>query len=217
MDQDETRLFNIQLYSKLWESKIPKESDRRKTRRVLKMSKLFLSADYHFGHENIIKYCKRPFKDVTHMTKRLVTAHNQRVKPEDTFIHVGDFCFRNSPGGKKGEGETTVSEEYLAQLNGRIVLIKGNHDKNNKCKAYIDGCEITWQGQKLWICHDPAERNTAYRINLVGHVHEAWKFKRIGGVDCINVGCDVWNYMPVTLEEVMRAYDKWVKLGRPTR
>ena len=64
------------------------------------MSKIFYTADLHLGHANIIKYCNRPFKDVDQMNETLIRNWNSRVKPEDTVIHNGDFCFKNTPGGK---------------------------------------------------------------------------------------------------------------------
>ena len=62
--------------------------------------KNWFSSDYHLGHANIIKYCERPFVDVEEMSATIIKNHNQRVKKEDTVFFLGDFCFRNSPGGK---------------------------------------------------------------------------------------------------------------------
>jgi len=56
----------------------------------------WFSADDHFGHGNIIKYCNRPFKDSNDMNSSLIRNWNQRVKPEDTVFHVGDFCFQET-------------------------------------------------------------------------------------------------------------------------
>jgi calcineurin-like phosphoesterase family protein len=52
-------------------------------------------------------------------------------------------------------------------------------------------------------------------INLTGHVHNRWAFKRLVKgekiTDCINVGVDVNNFYPVTFEEIMSKYYKWKK------
>ena len=52
-------------------------------------------------------------------------------------------------------------------------------------------------------------------INFVGHVHQNWKFKRIVRgckiTDVINVGVDVWNYRPVTIEEALVGLGRWKK------
>jgi len=52
--------------------------------------KHFITADTHFGHANIIKYCQRPFKDVEAMDKALIRSWNERVKPEDTVFKKND-------------------------------------------------------------------------------------------------------------------------------
>ena len=54
----------------------------------------FFTSDTHFGHENIIKYCGRPFKDVEKMNERLIKNWNEVVKDTDTIFHLGDFSFR---------------------------------------------------------------------------------------------------------------------------
>ncbi len=33
--------------------------------------KIFITADHHFHHKNIIEYCKRPFKTVEELEKRI--------------------------------------------------------------------------------------------------------------------------------------------------
>ena len=52
--------------------------------------KHFITADKHFGHANIIKYCQRPFKDVEVIDKALIRSWNERVKPEDTVFKKND-------------------------------------------------------------------------------------------------------------------------------
>ena len=47
------------------------------------------------------------------MEDTIVNNHNSRVKPNDTVFFLGDFCFTNSKGGKKGEGEGIKANEYL--------------------------------------------------------------------------------------------------------
>ena len=57
------------------------------------MPKIWITSDTHFGHINIIKYCNRPYADVTEMNNALIANINSQVAPEDTLIHAGDFCF----------------------------------------------------------------------------------------------------------------------------
>ena len=168
----------------------------------------WFTSDYHFGHANIIKYCERPFKDVHHMDSVLVKRHNERVKPDDTVYFLGDFCFRNTKGGKEGEGALNKAEYYQSLLNGHFVFIRGNHDNNNSLNTKIKHLVIEMGGKDIFLVHDPTNANREYQLNLVGHVHGAWKTKVLNGWSesvMVNVGVDVWNFYPVSFQEVLKA------------
>lgn len=171
----------------------------------------WFTADYHLGHENIIKYCKRPFKNVQEMNETIITRHNQRVKPEDTVFFIGDFMFRNSAGGKKGEGLVHKAEYYISKLNGRFYFIKGNHDRNNSLKTIVDNLVIRIDNKQINLVHDPKHVDTKCKLNFVGHIHTEWEVKEIKNVHCVNVGVDVWDFYPRTYDELMKRYRAWVK------
>ena len=168
----------------------------------------FFTSDTHFGHGNIIQYCNRPFKDLDSMNETMIRNWNEVVKPDDLVFFLGDFCFKNSPGGKKGEGVNEVSDYWRKQLNGDIIFIKGNHDKNNTTKSKITSCVINMGGEDMFLVHNPEDYNHKYRINLVGHVHEKWKTKRIGNNILINVGVDVWDFRPVAFDKLYNLIKK---------
>ena len=177
----------------------------------------YFTADCHFGHSNILKYCGRPFKDVHEMNEVLITNWNHRVRPDDMVFHVGDFCFKNSAGGKPGEGMMHKSSYYSSKLNGNIIYIKGNHDKNNSVRTIIDRLVIKYGPHYVNLVHVPEHYDMNFSINFVGHVHEKWKFKRIyiphhdRIVDLINVGVDQWDFKPMTFEEIYNSYRVWQK------
>ena len=66
------------------------------------MSKRFWTADWHLNSEGSIGYFGRPFKSAEQMNKRIIDNANQRVREDDTLIHVGDFCIRGSEKGLPG-------------------------------------------------------------------------------------------------------------------
>lgn len=183
----------------------------------------WFTADYHLGHFNIIKYCNRPFTSLYHMNSTIIKNHNERVKLEDIVFMIGDFCFKNSPGGKVGEGVNIKSKKWEEQLNGKIIFLKGNHDSNNSTKTIIHKLAISYCGKEVNLVHKPEHADFNYSINFVGHVHEKWKIKRIRdlkqqnnrhvwtNVDLINIGVDVWNFRPVLFEEIMKRYHSWLK------
>jgi calcineurin-like phosphoesterase family protein len=169
------------------------------------------------GHSNILRYCNRPFKDVQEMNEVLITNWNHRVRPDDCVFHNGDFCFKNSAGGKAGEGMTHKSTYWTSKLNGNIIFIKGNHDRNNSVKTIVEKVMIKYGPHYVNIVHIPENYDPNCAINFVGHVHQHWKFRRMFNpqyenfTDLINIGVDVWDFQPVTFEEIYNQYRRWVK------
>jgi len=149
------------------------------------------------------------------MNDTIIRNHNSRVKEDDTVFHIGDFCFKNSKNGKAGEGVPVKSSEIEKQLNGKIIHIKGNHDKNNSTKTIIHNCKISFGGKIINLVHNPEHCNYDAKINFTGHVHEKWEIERMQQyhkyTDCVNVGVDVWNFMPVSFDEIIGRYSKWLK------
>lgn len=138
------------------------------------------------------------------MDAQLIRRWNERIKPEDTVIHMGDFCFRNSHGGKEGEGGQSKAEHYLDSLNGDVICVRGNHDKNNSLNTRIESLVLDIGGHRMFCCHRPDDIDKRFEVCLVGHVHGEWKTKRIGKTLLINVGVDVWDYRPVSLEQILK-------------
>ena len=111
----------------------------------------WFTADTHFGHANIIKYCNRPFKDTVEMNEAIISNWNKVVKAEDLVFHLGDFCW--------GRNEWDF-DIYFKRLNGLIVFVKGNHDRNtwkyhrNKFYSSYDSYhEIELNGKDITLCH----------------------------------------------------------------
>lgn len=152
------------------------------------------------------------------MDSTLIKNHNSRVKPEDTVFFLGDFCFRNTKGGKKGEGAQTKADEYIKQLNGKFVFIRGNHDHNNSLNTKIHSVIIEMGSTYIYLVHRPEDYEPSFKINFVGHVHNNWKIKRLkDGTILYNVGCDVHNYYPVTYNEIMKEIERWKNENRPKK
>jgi len=174
------------------------------------MSDIFFTSDTHFGHANIITYSNRPFSSVEDMNEKLIENWNKRVSIDSVVYHLGDFAM--------GPRQNI----YLRQkLNGKITLIKGNHDRSTAAmlqagfdKVYKN-LTIEVDGYKLYLAHipahipDPSSRKyessliqappVYYDYYLCGHVHTQWK--RIGKT--INVGVDVSDFVPLTLSELL--------------
>lgn len=92
------------------------------------MSDLWFTSDQHFGHGNIIEFCDRPFRTLDGMNEFLRLAWNEVVKPDDTVVHVGDVAM----------GRTEDVAPVLSALNGRKLVLLGNHDLNFRQRLYAD-------------------------------------------------------------------------------
>ena len=116
-------------------------------------SKVFFTSDTHWGHDNIIKFCDRPFKDIEEMDRMLIENGNKKVPHDGLVFHLGDFAWGGYEFWKK----------IRDQLNGEIILIKGNHDQKNMSSTAEQELfkYVSWQmfiqveGRKLWLNHYP--------------------------------------------------------------
>lgn len=173
---------------------------------------IYFTSDTHYGHSNVIGYCGRPFRNVHHMNQAMICNFNERVSPGDTTYHLGDFAFL--PRSRLAE--------LRSCLNGKIILIRGNHDKNEQImlEAGFDEVHnrlsINLDGHSLYMSHIPIGNGIVPRkqynpelvkppppcdYHMVGHVHERWT--RIGNT--INCGVDAWQFNPVMLQQLIAA------------
>lgn len=157
---------------------------------------ILFSSDTHFGHAKIIEYCKRPFRDVSHMHEVLIERWNAVVKPADTVYHLGDFGF--------GPAVPLVRR----RLNGSIRLILGNHDKirleDASMFTSIDHLKlIDVDKQRIVLCHY-AMRTWQFQSKgawqLYGHSHG--NLADDPGLLSCDVGVDCWNMFPVSMSQL---------------
>ena len=164
---------------------------------------LWFLSDTHLGHANIIRYCNRPFKTLEEMDSTIINNWNQRVKKDDMVLFVGDFCFTKSSEASNSYKNAFV--HYRNQLNGNIIFIKGNHDKNNHIKSVIENMTIIYGGQRIFLTHNPMYANPKIYLNLCGHVHDKYKIKRMDDYIIINLSVEQWGYKPIAINEILAA------------
>ncbi len=170
--------------------------------------KYFITADTHFGHTNIIRYCGRPYSDLEAMDKALIRNWNERVMPEDTIFILGDFCFKNTKEDKERYGANTKSLYYQNALNGDKVFLRGNHDDKQSTRTLIHSFTFDYGGYRINCVHNPADADAGYEINFVGHIHQNWLIRMFNGSILYNVGVDLHNYMPITIDEALNDIKK---------
>ena len=167
---------------------------------------IYLTSDTHFYHANIIKYCNRPFNDVEEMNETLIENWNNTVSEEDTVIHFGDFTMAEYIQGKSyKERYIHTATKLLHRLNGKIMLIKGNHDPHIEVLRELPLliAENGMHLQEFILSHKPMTNCSA--INIHGHVHDKMPFMYEGG---FNVSVDVTGFKPVSLRDIMIAVNK---------
>ncbi len=162
--------------------------------------KVFLISDTHFDHENIIKYCSRPFKSKDEMNKVMISNWNSVVDDSDTVYILGDVTF--------GRGHRPI-DHWMGKLKGNKFLVKGNHDKGKVTKAIkiANGTILEYSGWKFMLMHEP-NRPASWKgwiIHGGKHNHDLTNFPL---VNCkkktINVCVELTDYKPVLLDELIK-------------
>lgn len=200
--------------------------------------KRYFCADHHFNNGDINRFCRRPVLRKTDLdvhgnwtsktaviesaergAEFLINNCNNRVKPEDNVICVGDL---QNYGDVKGvPGLRRKPAYYFEKLNGIWIVLEGNHDTNNKVKPVARYMILDIGPYRAFVSHYPVENEGKFDKTLLqyigkctdfqicGHVHKAWKHKwhKIMGMKpylMYNVGVDVQKYMPVSDQDIIR-------------
>lgn len=154
---------------------------------------IYVTSDTHFGHENIIGYCGRPFANANEMDECLVAAWNSVVRPQDHVYHLGDVAMKKD------------ALAIVKRLNGHKRLVFGNHDIF-EAKHYLAAGFEKVMGIRvldgMLMTHIPVHPGSLGRFtaNVHGHVHD----KSLPDVRYINVSVEVTNYKPIELSVLKR-------------
>lgn len=117
------------------------------------LENIWFTADNHFGHENIIKFCDRPFESVEEMDRVLIENWNKVVRPTDAVYHLSDFTL----------GWVLEAKRYFRQLNGHIKVLSNlwHHDKR-----WLQDIERVSDFDKIGVL-DISESSSTHYYNLV--------------------------------------------------
>lgn len=178
----------------------------------LSEDKLFFTSDPHYGHENILKYCHRPFSSIEEHDEELIRLWNETI-PEDGIVFIlGDVGFCSE----------TYLKTILNRLNGKIYWIIGNHDWRritpgimNRFECITQQMVITVDNKLVYLNHFPflcypdSDRHPVYQF--FGHVHSG----PLSGSSDISrlvhlnkrqydVGVDNNEYKPISFQDIMK-------------
>jgi len=162
---------------------------------------IYVTADTHFFHANIIKHCNRPFKNVWEMNEVMIDNWNRTIPVKNSWVYIlGDYVWRNK----------MKVIEVSKRLNGQKFLVRGNHDfrsvkgEAQKCFQWIkDLYELKLAKTSIIMCHYPMRswpRSHHGSYHFYGHTH---KLDSIPERRTFNVGVDLWDYRPLHIEELV--------------
>lgn len=158
---------------------------------------VYFIADTHFDDKNILIYSRREFKDVKEMNKLIIKNWNYTIKEDDTVYLLGDVG----------------NPEHLKALNGKIIIIKGNHDNEEKIKEVVP--DIKFYDKPIidgwmFLSHEPIvflSESVPY-LNIHGHLHQfdyrlTDSMNWYDGNRYFNVSCEKINYTPIEMSKII--------------
>ncbi|MEG0371863.1 MAG: metallophosphoesterase family protein [Clostridium sp.] len=177
---------------------------------------IYVVSDTHFGHQRILEFDSesRPFKTVEEMDEQLISNWNEVVKDEDDIVYMlGDMFM----------GSTDNIDKIMPRLNGRKVLVRGNHDTNKRVELmekYVEGVYSIYNlkvGKQIYVlCHYPMREwfgKDYGTIHIYGHVHSNEHRNGIlAEPNSFHAGVDTNNLRPVALSDIR---DKFVRCAHP--
>lgn len=142
----------------------------------------WFTADLHLGHAGILNMnlpLRSRFISAEEMDKEIIDKINERVAPHDLLYILGDFAF---------SGDVEYVRHCFYAMNGRKVLITGNHDLDKKGRLAKTIRDLPWDipptaamethdsDQRIWLSHYahrvwPASHYGSY--HFYGHSHNA--------------------------------------------
>ena len=112
---------------------------------------IYFWSDLHCGHENILKFDNRPFKDLDHMHEVLINNYNSTVPENGICYFIGDI----------GLGKSDTVKKVVSRMHGTKILILGNHDKGTEAmlkagfSVVLYGATLQIAGQRVTLSHCP--------------------------------------------------------------
>lgn len=164
---------------------------------------IYFIADTHFGHENVIRLCGRPFSCAAEIDEALIENWNRRVRGRDTVCIVGDMFLHSDN-----------AEQILKRLRRRKRLIAGNHDgswmESLDTAKYFESVDLfleTNDGKRaITLYHYPllSWKHSTRGYMIHGHIYNdrrAAFWPLIAARErVLNAGVDINDFMPVTFE-----------------
>ena len=158
---------------------------------------IYLIADLHLGHANIIRYCSRPFlvSDVREMDHVLIKNWNYTISPANRVYYLGDLRYGN---------DALPAQQYRQKLKGHIIFIAGNHDDPEL--GAVPSSQLDYGGFRFLLVHDPSSAPEKFEGWIIHGHHHNNDLRHYPFIDFehrrINVSAEVIGYIPVNLKDI---------------
>lgn len=123
--------------------------------------KTWVISDTHFFHAMLVEKGYRP----ADFQEQIINNWKRLVASQDTVIHLGDVIFARA----------STLGEIMADLPGRKILVRGNHDKESDSWYLARGFSAVCHGLLVggvWLTHAPqATLPDGALLNVHGHLH----------------------------------------------
>ena len=173
---------------------------------------IWVCADLHLQDKQINEFCAQKFNSVEEHDKYVIDRYNSVVGKDDLVYILGDVGFR----------PTNVLATLVRQLNGRKILIVGNHDQLNdteyKNMGFIEVIRHpVYYNNNIILSHIPCLEayDNPYVINVHGHLHN----NALDLDNFFNVNVEMNDFLPINIkvfEEIankMCLKTRWERFG----
>lgn len=162
------------------------------------MNEIFFTSDTHFCHN--LMATGRGYSCYEKMNEDIINKWNSIINKKDIVYHLGDFGFKSRIDNLK---------HIRYRLNGKIILIVGNHDIKNRIHTQpwwtdVKALYSLKINKEIYVlCHFPMrvwDKSHYNSAHFYGHVHTGFNFhtQYVHGKS-IDVGWDWWK-SPVNFE-----------------
>lgn len=173
---------------------------------------IYLTSDLHFGHNKTFLYEPRGFASAAEMDEAIIHNWNRLITDNDEVYVLGDMMLSDDVNGIK----------CIVSLNGRIHIIRGNHDSDRRIELYQhcfnvldvqNSAYLHYNGLHFYLTHYPTLTSNfdydkplkARLLNLCGHTHTPEIFGDWDRYNAPIYHCelDAHNCYPISLNQII--------------
>ena len=170
---------------------------------------IWFTSDPHLGHDKDFVWQARGFESIDEMNAEIIRRWNECISPDDDVYVLGDLTL----------GDIEAGITLIATLNGKLHIMRGNHDTDKKVERYLElpnvvevkyadvlkyGKAVFWMGHYPTITanYDDDKPWAKHVVCLFGHTHQEQPFYNDNPY-MFNVGMDAHNCTPISIEEII--------------